>query len=234
VNRAYLLIDDNVEFAENLAEILRDDGAQVDIAHCGADALTRLASRRYDALVTDMRMPGMSGAEFLHAARRVDPQVPAVLLSAFSHEADLRGARRDGLLAVLSKPQQVPRLLEILRNARRGGTVVLLEDDVALSENLCELLSSRGLTVLPALDCDEVATFGGQPFVALVDLKVPGCEQGPRSCVAARFPGTPQLVITAYPEELSRPEEHEVFMKPFDTHALVTRLEQLYAQAVHP
>ena len=122
--RHYLLVDDNEAFAENLAEILRDTGAEVDIALDGLQAIERVKVRRYDALVTDMRMPGMNGAELLRELRKIDGELPAVLLSAYSQEDLLRMARRDGLLAVLSKPQQIPRLIQILDSARRGGAVV--------------------------------------------------------------------------------------------------------------
>ncbi len=50
--RHYLLVDDNEAFAENLAEILRDTGAEVDIALNGLQAIERVKVQRYDALVT--------------------------------------------------------------------------------------------------------------------------------------------------------------------------------------
>ena len=79
--RRYLVVDDNVAFAENVAEILRDDGAEVEVAHTGPEALQRATPGRFDALVIDMRMPGMSGAELLRAVRRQDPGVPVVWLA---------------------------------------------------------------------------------------------------------------------------------------------------------
>ncbi len=224
--RRYLLVDDNVAFAENVAEILRGEGAEVDVAHAGGRALELARPGRYDALVTDLRMPGMSGAQLLKAVRAQDPDVPVVLLSAWAHDAQLAQARRDGLLAVLAKPQGVPRLLEVLSRARRGG-VVLVEDDLALVDDLVEVLCSRGLTVVSASSLAEVEALGMTPFAAVVDLKARGGDFGlALERVRARYPGTPALVIGAFAGAVPGVE---VFERPFDTGALLARLEQLWA-----
>lgn len=224
--RRYLVVDDNVAFAENLAEILRDEGALVDCAPDGDAALAAVALARYDAVVTDLRMPGMTGAQLLRRLRAVDAEVPVVLLSAFASDAQVSAARRDGLLAVLSKPQQVPQLLAILARARRGG-VVLVEDDAALCDNLAEVLAARGITVVTAGHLAEVEAIGVTPVAALVDLKVPGGAPGAAlESVRRRFPNTPTVVITAFGDAAPG---HEVFRKPFDTGALVARIEELFA-----
>lgn len=227
--RNYLLIDDNREFLENVAEILRDTGASVQVAEDGPAGLDLVRTRRFDAVVTDMRMPGMTGAEFLHQVREFDRGVPVILLSAFSHDDQLRDAQRDGLLAVLSKPHQMTRLLELLANARRDAALVLIEDDPALADNLSEVLSARGLTVCTASDLREVDLLGVRPFAALVDLQVPGgafAESIDR--VRSRFPGTPTLVITAFGAENFGCLE--LFRKPFDTGALIDRIEAIYQE----
>ena len=229
MSRNYLLIDDNRDFLENVAEILRDTGASVHLAEDGPTGLELVRTRRFDAVVTDMRMPGMNGAELLNELRELDPGVPVILLSAFSHDSQLQDARRKGLLAVLSKPNQVPRLLELLAHARRDAALVLVEDDAALADNLSEALSARGLTVCTAANLREVDLLGVHPFAALVDLKVPGGTFGEGiDRVRTKFPGTPTLVITAFGgEELGA---IELFHKPFDTGALVQRIEALYEE----
>lgn len=228
--RRYLLVDDNLELAENLAEILRDRGDEVDIASNGQAALDLLRGRRFDALVTDMKMPAMGGAHLVHALRAIDPLLPAIVLTAFSESDDLEIARREGLLAVLSKPVPLPRLFELLDRARRGGAVALVEDDSSLSENLAEVLRSRGFTAVTASSLLEAERFGEvQPFAALVDLRVPGGVFGEvMERLDRRFPGLPQIVITAYADRPLPRLAHAVFAKPFDTDELIEKLEALY------
>lgn len=228
MSRHYLVVDDNLEFAENVAEILREAGAVVDVAADGRAALERVCAARYDAVVTDMRMPGLTGAELVHEVRAVDPGVPIILVSAYSGGEQLQAAKYEGLLAVLSKPSEVPRLLELLAVARRDGAVALVEDDPSLVENLEDLLAARGMTVCAASTVPDVENLAVRPFVALVDLRVPGgkaCEALDR--VRARFPETPRLIISAFADEL-RPAE-ECFKKPFDSRQLLSRIESLYA-----
>ena len=119
--RRYLLVDDNRAFAENLAEIIEDAGAEVEIATSGEAALVLIGGTRFDALVSDMRMPTMGGAELLHRARLVDPHLPAIVVTAFTQDDDLAAAEREGLLAVLGKPVPIPNLLALLDSAVRAA-----------------------------------------------------------------------------------------------------------------
>ena len=150
MTRRYLVVDDNLEFAENVAEILTDAGAEVCVAAGGKSALEQLRATRFDGIVTDMKMPGLSGAELLRQMRAIDPGVPVVLLSAWAQDAQVAEARRLGLLAFLSKASGTPQLIELLSSARRDATIVLIDDDRALVENLSESLASVGFTVCSA------------------------------------------------------------------------------------
>src|SRR5919205_994733 len=98
--RRYLIVDDNRAFAENLSEIVSDLGDEVTVAQDGAEALALATKRRYDALVTDMRMPFMGGAELVHRVRRIDPGLPAIVVTAHVGDNELERARQEGLLAV--------------------------------------------------------------------------------------------------------------------------------------
>src|SRR5262249_15524828 len=156
-------------------EIIADAGARVDVATSGAAALERAAARRYDALLSDMRMPAMNGAELVHRLRAVDPGLPAIVVTAYTGDDDLEAAPRDGLLAVLPKPAPIARLLELLACARRDGLVALVDDDLAFADNLSEALRGRGFAAVTAASVLETQRLGAvRPFAALVDLRVPG------------------------------------------------------------
>jgi CheY-like chemotaxis protein len=234
--RRYLFVDDNSEFAENMVEIAGDLGCDCDMATSGAAALERVQRHRYDAIVSDMRMPGMGGAELVHAIRRIDPGLPAVMLTAHAGDADLAAARREGLLAVLAKPAPIVRLLELLRSARRDGLLAVLEDDRALLDNLTEALRLRGFATVTAssvLDADRLGPV--RPFAALVDLRVPGGPDGEATRrLEEKFPGIPLVAVTAFPEAAPA-HARATFAKPFDTAALLGVVERLHAERTdHP
>ncbi|HZA49318.1 MAG TPA: response regulator [Myxococcaceae bacterium] len=228
--RRYLIVDDNRAFAENLAEILRDEGHEAFVAISGAEALRLVAGRQFDALITDMKMPVMGGAQLVHEIRRVDPGLAAIVITAYTGQDDLTGAKHEGILAVLPKPVPIPHLMSLLRVARRDGLVALVEDDLSLSDNLVEALRDHGFTSLTATSAVEVERLGGvRPFAALVDLRLPGSPQGEAlSRLAERFRGLPIIVITGFPNLVPAVKSLRVFQKPFDTQQLLETLEHLH------
>jgi len=231
--RRYLIVDDNREFAENLAEILRDQGDEVVVAGGGREAIGLAGQERFDAVLTDMRMPLMGGAELVHEIRRIDPGVAAMVITAHVGDDALEAARREGLLAVLPKPVPVGRLLELLAAARRDGLVVVVEDDQKLSDNLCEVLRGRGFAAVTAASVLETERLGPvRPFCALVDLRVPGGPDGEAMRrLAARYPGLPMIVMTGlHGGDLPLPPQ-AYFTKPFDTTAMLAAVERLHQAA---
>lgn len=230
MGRQYLLVDDNRAFAENVAEIVRDLGDEMAVVDGGEQALALVRRRRFDAVVTDMRMPAMGGAELVREIRRVDPGVPAIVVTAHVADRELDAARREGLLAVLSKPVPIHGLLELLAAARRDALVAVVDDDRWLAENVCEALRARGFAAVTAasvLETDGLAPL--RPFVALVDLHVPGGAPGEAMIrLSERFPGMPHLVVSGYPDAAPIPCAAR-FDKPFDTGALLAEVERWYA-----
>lgn len=229
--RRYLVVDDNRDFAENLAEILRDRGDEVVVAESGPEALGRARATPFDAVLTDMRMPLMGGAELVHEIRRLDPGVAALVVTAHAGDDALAAARREGLLAVLPKPVPVQRLLDLLASARRDGLVVVVEDDARLSDNLAEVLRGAGFAAVTAASVLETARLGPvRPFCALVDLRIPGGPDGEAMRrLGIRYPGLPMIVITAFHGEAEPPLPHQgLFRKPFDTATLLAAVERLH------
>jgi CheY-like chemotaxis protein len=225
--RRYLIVDDNRALAENLGEILGDLGDEVALADGGEQALALASSRQFDVLVTDMRMPLMGGAELIHHVRRVDPGLAAIVITAYELDLKLEAARREGLLATLPKPVPIARLLELMRVARRDGLAVVIEDDPAMSDNICEALRGRGFAAVTAASVLETERLGPvQPFCALVDSRVPGGPAGEAMRrLAGKYPGLPMLMVTAYHDEPPLPHV-AFFSKPFDTGALLDAVER--------
>ena len=73
--RCVLVVDDEPDIRETLAEILEHDGYQVDIASGGRDALERIAASDYDAILSDIRMPEMNGMELYRRLQGISPDL---------------------------------------------------------------------------------------------------------------------------------------------------------------
>jgi two-component system, response regulator PdtaR len=228
----YLLVDDNVAFADNLAEIIYDSGNEAVVADSGARALELAAVTRFDAVVSDMRMPGMNGAELLIRLRRLDPGLPAIIVSAQTCNEDLVRVQHSGLLALLPKPVPIERLLALLACARRDGLVVLVDDNEDFLEGLSEALQLDGFSLVKARTVVEAESLGDvQPFAALVDLRVAGGVDGDAMrCVAAQFPKLPLIGMTAHVGVAPPLQVAAFFIKPFDVGDVIARLEAFHTK----
>jgi adenylate cyclase len=102
---AVLLVDDEPSVLSSLKRLLRSTGYQVLTAESGALALDLLASTKVDLIISDMRMPYMSGAEFLARAQTLYPDTMRILLTGYSEiELVVRAINEGGVYRYLNKP----------------------------------------------------------------------------------------------------------------------------------
>ena len=113
-----LLVDDEVEFAETLAERLRARGLQVEVATSGEEGIEKAKRTTFQAVVLDYAMPGMDGIETLKALREHVPDIQVMLLTGQATIKAAVEANRLGAVDVLEKPTDIDTLLEKIREAR--------------------------------------------------------------------------------------------------------------------
>jgi CheY-like chemotaxis protein len=115
-----LVVDDNVAFAENVAEILELDGYATAVAASAEEALPRALAGDVRVLVTDYRLPGLTGAELVALVRRQRGNVRAVVMSAFTDPGTVRAVRESDAHGFLPKPIDFSLLGRLIRG--REGT----------------------------------------------------------------------------------------------------------------
>ena len=101
--RRILIVDDNVDLAENIAEILQIDGHLTEVAGSAEEGLEKLLGAEPDVVVTDYRLPGISGAGFISRIRQKGSAFLAVVISAYTDEQTIREAREAGA-TFMAKP----------------------------------------------------------------------------------------------------------------------------------
>lgn len=109
-----LIVDDNVDLAENIAEILEGQGYATEVAASAEDALEKALARRVTLLITDFRLPGISGAELVRRLRRRSADLRAVVISAYNDDATIADARRAGA-QFMAKPVDFGALHQFVR-----------------------------------------------------------------------------------------------------------------------
>jgi CheY-like chemotaxis protein len=116
-----LLVDDEDDFRENLARLLRHRGFQVVTAGDGTEAVGLVdRALAFDVAVLDVRMPGMDGIATLQALRRETPELEVIMLTGHACVEDGMAAIRLGAFDYLQKPCDLDDLLQKLDSAARA------------------------------------------------------------------------------------------------------------------
>ncbi|MGA1166489.1 MAG: response regulator [bacterium] len=108
-----LVVEDDQALRESFQQLLSYLFAEVDAAVDGQDALDQLAAKNYDIVLTDLRMPRMSGFQLLQEIRQQSPQQPIVVISAHEDEV-LRRELAVYKVHYLSKPVILEELLKVV------------------------------------------------------------------------------------------------------------------------
>ena len=112
-----LVVDDERSMRELLSIVLRREGYDVTLAENGRAAVDRLEHSRFDLLISDIKMPDMTGVDVLRAAKRLDPDILGLMITAFASADTAIEAMRLGAHDYLSKPFDVDELKMKVRNA---------------------------------------------------------------------------------------------------------------------
>ena len=112
-----LLVDDEKEFVNSLAERIemRDLGSK--IAYDGEEALRLVDDEIPDVVVLDLRMPGIDGLEVLERLKKNYPEVQVIVLTGHGSEEDERISKKLGAYEYLQKPVNIDRLIQSIRGA---------------------------------------------------------------------------------------------------------------------
>jgi two-component system response regulator HydG len=112
-----LVVDDEETSRRALATLLRHDGYEVELAVDGDEGLRRFRELAPDVLVTDLRMPGLDGVTLIERAREHDPELIAILMTAFAERECAVRAMQAGAEDYLMKPLEVDELGVIVQRA---------------------------------------------------------------------------------------------------------------------
>lgn len=112
--KTLLVVDDEVQIAKALRRLLRS-AFNVELAHSGSEALTRLEQGPVDLVLSDFRMPGMNGAEFLSVVEQRWPATRRVMLSGYTDFSQLRSSAGEvQACPFLHKPWDDDELVSVL------------------------------------------------------------------------------------------------------------------------
>lgn len=110
-----LIIEDDEEMRSLLEDFLKDEGYETDSANSGSEAFGKLAQEPFDLVITDIRMPGLSGLDILSAVKKFQMEIPVIVITAFGGEQVYRRSIARGADGYLEKPIHFHKLRNLIQ-----------------------------------------------------------------------------------------------------------------------
>ncbi len=122
-----LVVEDEADLRKVLATLLGRGGYTVDLVEDGIQACDKLGREIYDLIITDLRLPGADGMQVLRASKTADPDLPVIIITAYSTDEAAEEARRLGAFNYILKPFDTDKILadvSIALGWKRLGSLV--------------------------------------------------------------------------------------------------------------
>jgi len=140
-----LVVDDEKHIVMVVKEALTHFGYRVTTAGSGAEALAAVRSELFDAAITDIRMPDMSGLDLLREIKRQDESIEVIVMTGYPTIASAVEALKEGAYDYLSKPFELDDLRLVIKNA--AETIQLRRENFSLRRRIEAESSQRGTLI---------------------------------------------------------------------------------------
>jgi DNA-binding NtrC family response regulator len=131
-----LVVEDKPELRAMLRKALERMGYTVDEAPDGNTAIDKVRARRYQLVLSDLKLPGNSGIEVLREAKRAEPTLPVMLITAYGSVEEAVTAMKEGAFDFIQKPVDLDHLRLLLERASKQQE--LLRENILLREEFAE------------------------------------------------------------------------------------------------
>lgn len=200
-----LVVDDDRMMARTIMDILKVKGYQTEAAHSGPQALEKMASTSFDCVLTDIKMPEVNGVELYRAIKTRRPDLPVVLMTAYSTDRLVEEGLEEGAIAALTKPLDINCLLCFFSSLRKERSIAIVDDDPQFCKTLGDVLRMRGFAVTQVSDPHSVVErLGADGQVVLLDMRLNNISGlGILREIREQHPHLPVVLVTGYREEMA-------------------------------
>ncbi|MCF8069912.1 MAG: response regulator [Desulfobacterales bacterium] len=136
-----LLVDDEKDFIEALAERMRIRGMDVSTSISAKEALQKIKTESYDAILLDLQMPEMDGLEALTAIKKLKPEIQVILLTGQATIEKGIEAMKLGAMDLVEKPADFQVIIEKVKKAQ-AKKMILVEKNT--EEKIRNIISGKG------------------------------------------------------------------------------------------
>jgi DNA-binding NtrC family response regulator len=192
-----LVVDDEPQMLIAINETLRRSGYSITTAGSGMEALRKLKEKYYQLVITDMRMPEVSGIDLLRKVKNLAPQTPVILLTAYGTVQNAVEAMKDGAYDYLLKPFSSESLENVVQRALNSNSSkntkvphTILTQDPRFSRTL-EQAAQAAISNATVLIEAESGT-GKELLARMIHMKSP---RRPNSFVAVNCAALPENLL---------------------------------------
>ena len=200
-----LVVDDDRRMAKTIVDILIVKGFAADIAYSGSEALEAIENRNYNCILTDIKMPLMNGVEFFLNAKELHPDIPFLMMTAYTTNELVNQGIEEGAIGVVNKPLDINQLLSFFSAVGMKRIAVIIDDNPNFCETIGDILRNRNYSVTEISDIDDILNhIESEPQVILLDLKlngISGLDIIPQ--LKEKYPDNQIVIVTGYREEMS-------------------------------
>ncbi len=201
-----LIVDDDRRMANTLSDILNVKGYNAEVAHSGRGAIKKVESGSFDFILTDVKMPDIDGVKFYKTIKVRKPDIPVVLMTAYSTDSLVKEGLDAGVVATLTKPLDINAILSFLSMLKKENTIVIVDDDPKFAKTLAGILKKRGFIVIEVTDISNLDdTLIQNNKIVVLDMKL-GSVNGldVLKDIKKKHPDMPVILITGYRKEMSQ------------------------------
>ena len=112
--RSILIVDDEVHVRDGLSEILRQEGFHVETAKDGREAISLAVNKRFDLMISDIKMPEMDGLELLDRVQEINPKMRVIMVTAFGDVQTYLRSMNLGAHEYINKPIRIQELKRVI------------------------------------------------------------------------------------------------------------------------
>jgi DNA-binding NtrC family response regulator len=139
-----LVIEDKSAMQQMLAATLTSEGYEVELASDGQEGINRAKDKRFDIVLTDLKLPGADGLQVLAEIKKCDPEAPVIVMTAYATVENAVQAIKMGAFDFLTKPFDTDRLSILIKRALENRRLIaentLLREELAQTIGLNEII----------------------------------------------------------------------------------------------
>ena len=232
-----LIVDDDANVCKTLSNILEKKGYATTVVDSGQRAIELSRERPFDVILTDVKMPVMSGVETYKKIKQYRPSAVIIFMTAFALQDLAKDMIGEGAYAVIEKPYEIDTVVNMIEKSQEGLLITLVDPDTDLRNTMKNALERKGYSITVCSTGEEAIALAKKKLhdIFFIDTKLPVLN-GLETYLEIRKINSKIVVVmmTAYRQETDElvtqaieKGAYSCLYKPFDMDKPVKLVEEI-------